>query len=256
MSGYDYAYNAAPARSTGWGSVIAGFFTIVTVVAVAGISGAVVTLELIAPQSPRADASADVAARPSEASVKQHSATPQHVAVVTPRTAIGPIPQAVTQHQQPLAQIQQQPLAHMPEQDQELRAAVAPAPAPAQPQPTIAAAPPPPGANMVPDSELTFAKGYAQRRAAQEAASVAAHSADGKVAAVSQLGRAAVPRKPNYARNYASSARRRYAARGEAMGYYDSRRHEALAYGEEQRPPRRAEPRGGFFGGFGNGSWF
>lgn len=254
MSGYDYAYNVAPARSTGWGSIIAGFFTIVTVVVVAGISGAVVTLELIAPQSPRADASAEVPARSSEASVApQHSAPPQHVAVVTPRTTIGPIPQAVTQHQQPLAQT--------PEQDQNLRAAVARAPAPSQPQPTIAAAPPPPAATLVPDSELTFAKGYAQRRAAQEAASVAGHSADGKVAAVSQLGRAAVVYKPNYARNYASPAHRRYAARGEATGYYgwggglDSRRHEALAYGEEQRPPRRAEPRGGFFSNNSN-SWF
>jgi hypothetical protein len=255
MSGYDYAYNVAPARSTGWGSLIAGFFTIVTVVAVAGISGAVVTLELIAPQSPHADASADVPARSRQASVTPpRSAPPQHVAVVTPRTTIGPMPESVTQHQQPLAQ--------MPEQDQDLRAAVAPAPAPSLPQPTIAAAPPPPAASVVPDSELTFAKGYAQRRAAQEAASIAAHSAGGKVAAVSQLGRAAVLRKPNYARNYASLARHRYAWRGEATGYYDGpggfdfRRREALAYGDEQRPPRRVEPRGGFFGKNNSNSWF
>ena len=66
MSGYEYAYSVTPARPTGWRSVMAGFVTIAAVVAVSGISGAVVTLELIAPKPPRGDTAPDLAVKPSE----------------------------------------------------------------------------------------------------------------------------------------------------------------------------------------------
>jgi len=239
MSGYDYAYSVTPARPTGWRSIMAGFVTIVTVVAVSGISGAVVTLELIAPNSPRGDAAPDVAARTSETTgISDHTAS-----IATPSA-----PMAV------------QPAVQDGKHDGKregltVRATLAPAYAQASPAIAAAAqavAPAAAGksARGVPDTDLTFAKGYAQRHAAQEAASTPAHAADGKVAAVSQLGRAAVAHKAAYARYAGSPDARRIAVRGEATGYYnpyDFRRHEALAYGDE-RPPRRAEPQG-FFGG-------
>jgi len=259
MSGYEYAYSVTPARPTGWGSVLAGFVTVVTVVAVSGISGAVVTLELIAPKTPHADTGPVVTARASETP----DATEHTASIVAPRAPASTAP---------LAPASAAPVAQDHKPDLRTTSPTVAATAPPQSQPTIPAAPQvkPPAADAkvaapasktaraVPDSELTFAKGYAQRRAAQEA--VAAHSPDSKVAAVSQLGRAAAPRKPAYARSYVSPDGRRLAARGEATGYYDRpspydfRRHEALAYGEEQRP-RRPEPRGVFGGFFGNNTF-
>jgi hypothetical protein len=239
MSGYEYAYNISPARPTGWRSILAGCVTVVTVVAVSGISGAVVTLELVAPKPPPTDWVPAVAASSGEA-----TGATGYAAAITPASS-------APASMQPIAQQDHKP-------DQALRTALAPVPlpvpAPAQLRPAVATAPqanaPAPvgkSARGVPDSDLTFARGYAQRHAAQEAA-----ADNSKTAAVSQLGRAAAPRKPAYARNNVAPDPRRL-ARGDATGYYDRpygfdfRRHEALAYGEEQRP-RRPEPRG-FFGG-------
>jgi hypothetical protein len=229
---------------------MAGFVTIAAVVAVSGISGAVVTLELIAPKPPRGDTAPDLAVKPSET-----TGTSDRTASITLPSAPATV----------------QPVAQNGKRDGTsdgltARATLAPPAAYAQAQPAIAAAPQAnapavagKSARGVTETDLTFAKGYAQRhaaqergtqeRASQETASAATPTVDGKVAAVSQLGRAAVPHKPAYARYAGSPDARRQAWRGEATGYYNPyeyRRHEALAYGDEP-PRRRADP--GFFGG-------
>jgi hypothetical protein len=143
----------------------------------------------------------------------------------------------------------------------------------------VAAVPqqPAPAPAAIPDSDLTFAKGYAMRQAAEHGA-VTRH---GKVlvAAKTQLGRAAVKSKPKaYARNNAGNSqdRRRVETaraatqptRGSAYGMFDRfdrpdqfnfARHQALAFGEqrvEQHVARRRidappppRPSGGLFGG-------
>ncbi len=254
MSGYQYAFNVTPARPTGWRSFLTGFVTIMTVVAVSTVSGAMVTLELIAPRPPHANAPPAVAATP----IQIPAATQRAVQVVTPSVA------AVAQDQK-----------HV----QDLRVA-APTPALFAPSiaatPAVAAAPPAvpaasavpveaQAARNVPDSELTFARGYALRRAAQEAAEEAASAAAPKVATVGQLGRAAVVRRVASTRPpLALDPRRVTTARGEGAfdrpERFDSRRREALAYGEQRQPRRPAGGPQGFFtnlfGGNNNSSLF
>jgi DNA polymerase-3 subunit gamma/tau len=105
----------------------------------------------------------------------------------------------------------------------------------------------------VPAKDLTFAKGYAQRRAAQQAAAAAtaaknkvAVTAENNVAAPTeqQFGRPALRRKPSVV---AQTARN-----NERYGVYERfdgfARHETLAYGDNSRPVRRPNS-GGWFDG-------
>src|SRR5262249_3538163 len=95
------------------------------------------------------------------------------------------------------------------------------------------------------EHELTFAKGYAQRRAAQQAAQ-AADSKKGeaatKLAAESQFGRSAAAKpKPKVAR-HDPRLDTRYARE---EGFWGDR-HQALAYGDA-RPRRQPPPVFGLF---------
>src|SRR6185437_16399724 len=110
-----------------------------------------------------------------------------------------------------------------------------------QPAPVAAQQPAP---APIADSELTFARGYAQRQAVANGTAAAPH---GKILVASQthLGRTALKAKPRtYARNNANNPDRR---RTEAYGMFqrfdrpdqfDFARHQALAFGE-QRAARR-----------------
>ncbi len=232
MSRYAYDYSLNPARPTRWGSTLTSIIVVGTVMAVSATSGALVTLQLLA--SPR-----DVVL--------------PHVAA-----AIPPAPQQVTRRV--VALTASVPAA--PSYRVELPTAAGPPTPQSPPPPTVTASVRPapvtvaPAAQPapIPDSELTFAKGYAQRRAIANGA-VIRH---GKVlvAAKAQLGRAAVKSKPRvYARNNANgtnSQDRRgvETARGDAFGMFqrfdrpdqfDFARHQALAFGDQRTPRRRSD---------------
>jgi hypothetical protein len=244
MSRYGYDYSLTPARPTGWRGMLTNTMVFATVMAVSVISGAVVTRELVAAPAPVAGVSqAAVPSAPLAVTRVLVSAAPRTVNV----SAAARVEQPATVAAAPVAQQ-----------------------APAVVPPVAAAVVPPPPAR-VSDSDLTFAKGYAQRQA------VARVAPPGKVVveARAQLGRGAVKAKPKVARNTttADDRRRVAAARTDTLGIFqrfdrpdqfDFTRHQALAFGGEQhlirqtqtpqsQTPRPAAPYGnspnGLFGG-------
>ena len=260
MSRYAYGYSVAPARPTGWRSAFGNFLGVTAVVSLSVISGAVVSYELIGGDArfgSTAFSSAPVApvqARveiPVQAPVKlpAKAATTGSVAPATRPVA----PLAASESPKPAAR------AATP--------AVVPTVAPVAATPVAApqAAPSAPVARndeaAISTGDLTFAKGYALRRAARQAAAQAASpkaaaaqtaTANVKVAAADepgvasekQFGRPAVvaKRKPTAMAQY---------PRGERYGMFErfeGPRHQALAFGDSapQRPVRRS---GGWFDG-------
>ncbi len=260
MSRYAYGYSVAPARPTGWRSAFGNFLGVTAVVSLSVISGAVVSYELIGGDArfgstPFSSAPvAPVQARveiPVQAPVKlpAKAATTGSVAPATRPVA----PLAASESPKPAAR------AAAP--------AVVPTVAPVAATPVAApqAAPSAPVARndeaAISTGDLTFAKGYALRRAARQAAAQAASpkaaaaqtaTANVKVAAADepgvasekQFGRPAVvaKRKPTAMAQY---------PRGERYGMFErfeGPRHQALAFGDSapQRPVRRS---GGWFDG-------
>jgi len=260
MSRYAYGYSVAPARPTGWRSAFGNFLGVTAVVSLSVISGAVVSYELIGGDArfgstPFSSAPvAPVQARveiPVQAPVKlpAKAATTGSVAPATRPVAT----LAASESPKPAAR------AAAP--------AVVPTVAPVAATPVAApqAAPSAPVARndeaAISTGDLTFAKGYALRRAARQAAAQAASpkaaaaqtaTANVKVAAADepgvasekQFGRPAVvaKRKPTAMAQY---------PRGERYGMFErfeGPRHQALAFGDSapQRPVRRS---GGWFDG-------
>ncbi len=237
MSGYKYGYDVAPARPTGWRSGVAGLVTVLVVVVVSATSGAVVTLDLIAPRSLHAKVSDTAVATAPITIPAAPAATKPSASQAVDVTASAPVRPAA------------QPAAPAP------RSSIAAA-APASVPETAAAHAEAQPALSVPDSDLTFAKGYAQRRAVQAAAEqAAARNAGTHVATDHQLGRPAVAvRKPTYARTYGGQEHRVARGDGARPDSFDFRRTRALAYGEQYQNRRQ---QGGFFGNFfGGGNLF
>jgi len=275
MSGYAYDYSLRPERS-GWRSVLTGFLAIVAVVVVSTISGALVTLELIAPQPQRAaqggtrvttaastvaDADvanamrtdATVAASVSQQTIKQQTIKPQTIQTPAPQT---PAPQMLSATSlrgnastDAVASVQSQvqSRAQAPAQmTAQSTATIVPnvAPARAVPANTFASA-----QTDVADSELTFAKGYARRHAAAKASGPLA---DIGVAA-GAFGRTAVKvakakPKPQAVASQDPRDPRRPDASWSA-NRFDFDQHQALAFGDAARQRRPSGPFGGFFGG-------
>jgi hypothetical protein len=245
MSRYAYGYSVVPARPRGWRSAAGNFVGVSAVVLLSGISGAVVAFDLIgggspvvpAPVAAVAPARADVAQAPIKLPIK----TPTQVSTAP---SISPAVAAAAEIQKP-AQRAEAPVAPV---------TAPPAPAPAQlsqnDDPAISS------------SDLTFAKGYALRRAARQAAAAQAQkpaatqnaTPNAKVAAADEqpvahtekpFGRpAVVKRKPSVVARYPRDERyERYGS----FERFDGR-HQALAYGESSRPVRRMNS-GGWFDG-------
>jgi hypothetical protein len=253
MSGYAYDYTLAPARPTGWHSVLTNVLTVAAIVAVSAISGAVVAVELLG-SPPRDEVAPMVAA-----------VTPPPTPVKAPRiVAAAPAPivaPPVLDDQGPAT------VASVPE--------VPPAPmaVASVPQAAFAAAVDDDAARAAPDSELTFAKGYARRRAAQQVAAkpVPARAAPvqvakidtAKIEAQTRFGRAAVvKRKPPRDVTFAQDGlqdNRRTASRTDGFGLFERfdrpdgvRRGQAMAFDSyPPRPARRgnAQQGGGLFDG-------
>ena len=264
MSRYAYGYSVAPARPTGWRSAFGNFLGVTAVVSLSVISGAVVSYELIGGDArfgSTAFSSAPVA--PVQARVEIPVQTPVKPPVKLPAKAA--TTGSVAPATRPVA-----PLAASESPKPAARAAapaVVPTVAPVAATPVAApqAAPSAPVARndeaAIPTGDLTFAKGYALRRAARQAAAQAATpkaaaaqtpTANVKVAAADepgvasekQFGRPAVvaKRKPTAMAQY---------PRGERYGMFErfeGPRHQALAFGDSapQRPVRRS---GGWFDG-------
>jgi hypothetical protein len=208
--------------------------------AVSAVSGVVVTLQLFA--SPAQDVAVPRVAAVAPVTPAPQPAAPRVVAL-TAKAASPPAPAVVaTHHVEASATIAAAPTAAQVPPPASPVAAVKPAPVVAQAAPAPA---------PIADSDLTFAKGYAQRHAVATGTAAERH---GKilVAAKMQLGRAAVKVKPRtYARNNANADRRRIeTARGDAFGMFqrferpdqfDFSRHQALAFGDQRATRRRAE---------------
>ena len=257
MSGYGYDYSLTPARS-GWRSVLTGFLTIVAVVAVSTISGAVVTLELIAPSPQRAAHNrandTQVTASVPQQTVSQQAgpavAAPKVAShVAAPRTV--PSADAATPLQSQQAQAPVQPAAPASTTVAANAAPVSAVPA--------ASSPIAPGAAMayaqatVADSELTFSKGYARRRATQQSvtAAVAGNARLADVGA-SRFGRDNVKVKIYKPRTQAVAAQdpRQDPRRPDATwsaNRFDFDRHQALAFGDAARQQQHRAPNGGNF---------
>ena len=249
MSRYTYGYSLAPARPTGWRSAFGNFIGVTAVVSLSVISGAVVAYNLIGgdarffstPVSSTAVAPAQARAEtPVQAPVKQ---------LPTKAATTGSAASAT------------QPVTTLAASESPKRAARADAPAVVAVVATAAAAPvaAPQAAPIarndevaIPAGDLTFAKGYALRRAARQAAAqtatpnskVAAAADEPGAASEKQFGRPAVvaKRKPSVVAQY---------PRNERYGMFerfDGPRHQALAFGDSspQRPVRRS---GGWFDG-------
>jgi hypothetical protein len=261
MSRYTYGYSLAPARPTGWRSAFGNFIGVTAVVSLSVISGAVVAYNLIGGD-----------ARFFSTPVSSTAVAPAQARVETPVQAPVKLPtKAATTGSAASAT---QPVTTLAASESPKRAARADAPAIVAVVATAAAAPvaAPPAAPAarndeaaIPAGDLTFAKGYALRRAARQAAAQAASpkaaapqtaTANSKVAAVAaaadepgaasekQFGRPAViaKRKPSAVAQY---------PRNERYGMFerfDGPRHQALAFGDSspQRPVRRS---GGWFDG-------
>jgi len=260
MSRYAYGYSVAPARPTGWRSAFGNFLGVTAVVSLSVISGAVVSYELIGGDARFGStpfSSAPVA--PVQARVE----IPVQAPVKLPAKA------ATTGSAAPATR----PVATLAASESPKPAARAAAPAVVPTVAPVAATPvaAPQAASSAPvarndeaaisTGDLTFAKGYALRRAARQAAAQAASpkaaatqtaTANVKVAAADepgvasekQFGRPAVvaKRKPTAMAQY---------PRGERYGMFErfeGPRHQALAFGDSapQRPVRRS---GGWFDG-------
>ena len=245
MSRYAYDYSLSPARPTGWRGTLAGMTVVGTVIAVSAVSGALVTLQLFGAPTPAVVTPRLVAAAP-VAPASQLVAT--RVGALAAKATPAPI---ARNHVAPPATVAAAPSTPAAPH------AAPPVAAPASTASVAAVAQPAPA--PIAESELTFAKGYALRRAVANGA-VMRH---GKVlvAAQGQLGRGAVKPKPrvHVARNNAGTADRRRAdaygmfQRFDRPDQFDFNRHQALAYGEQRSARRRSEPpprqSGGFFGG-------
>jgi len=248
LSRYAYDYSLTPARPTGWRAALTNMAVFATVMAVSAISGAVVTLELVAAPAPVVVVT-QAAAVPSTPPAVTHV-----VASAAPRSANAPAP-APNRVAQPVT-VAAAPAAQQAPARMAAAAIVPPA--------ATAVVPPPPA--PISERDLTFAKGYARRHAAERVAT-ARH---GKVIveAKAQLGRAAVKAKAKvYARNTADDRRHVAAVRPDTFGMFqrfdrpdqfDFTRHQALAFGEQRltrhnETPRPAGPYGnspnGLFGG-------
>jgi hypothetical protein len=238
---YGYDYSLTPARPTGWRGTLANITIFATVMAVSALSGAVVTLELFASSAPPIAARATAAQPPAPHATAQ-SATQMVALAVTPKSAPTSTPKSA-----PAATTASIADAHAVPPATVAAAAIAPIPAP----PAVVQTPQP-QSSPVADSDLTFAKGYAQRRAIARGAPVR----HGKVVveAKTNLGRTALKSKPKtYARNTNTNTntqddQRRVAAaqpgafgmfqRFERPDQFDFTHHQALAFGE-QRTTRR-----------------
>ncbi len=295
MSGYSYDFSPTPARS-GWRSVLTGFLTIVAVVAVSTISGAVVTLELLAPSSQRDAQMRDAQIRDAQirdaqirdAQVRDVSRDVSDAKIVAsaPRQVIQqqsvqtqparPAPEAVAKSgattstatpraasTETVASIQGQPApsrapAQSPAQTAATSAAntasptnaAQPAPPASQPAaPTTAVAPAQP---EIADSELTFAKGYARRQAAKQAATKIAAGKNRLADVGAAVNDVRTSVKVARAKPRQQTVERQDARRPDAYwsaNRYDFDRHQALAFGESSRQQQRRAPSGpfGFF---------
>src|SRR5712671_1476358 len=167
MSRYTYGYSLAPARPTGWRSAFGNFIGVTAVVSLSVISGAVVAYNLIGGD-----------ARFFSTPVSSTAVAPAQARVETPVQAPVKLPtKAATTGSAASAT---QPVTTLAASESRKRAARADAPAIVAVVATAAAAPvaAPPAAPVarndeaaIPAGDLTFAKGYALRRAARQAAS-------------------------------------------------------------------------------------
>jgi hypothetical protein len=246
MSRYGYDYSLTPARPTGWRSVLTSVMTVATIVAVSAISGAVVTLDLLAPPSRPAETAPVIAA----VNVAPAPAAPRAARVVTPRVPDEATVRAVAANTATATIRDQQPAAAAAAQP-----ATTPQSAPVAPIVTA-------DENIstpVSESALTFASGYALRRAVQAAATAPPTTSEqvARVEAETQFGRAANKVKPKtFARANGAPDRRTADARGDGGVFdrfdrndkFDFERHQALAFGD-QRASRRSAPaqQGGLF---------
>lgn len=269
MSSYPHGYTLSPARPSGWGSVFAGVVTVIAVVAVSATSGALVMAELVGkrpdaapPSSASAMSAIEIPAVHQAAAPGATPAQPTKARPADKRVAAAPIPAPASDPIAAPAPAAKPVVAAAPQAAPAAAAkpavAAAPQAAPAAPAQAPNAAQ---VANAVPESELTFTKGYAQRRAAQTAAEQPAPQPTAHAAADHQFGRPAVTqRKPAYAR---AQEQRRYAARDSREQYrdqwrdrdhYDYRGDRAMAYGEQYQGRRSNGSQGGLFGNlFGGG---
>ena len=253
MSRYGYDYSFTPSRPSGWRSVLTNVLTVGTIVAVSAISGGVVALELLG--SPTSVASAPVMTASNVPPAPARAAR-----VVTP-----PVSQQVSAQANASAAVEQP---QSPAAVAQLTAQPAAAPAPqAAPAASVASADEQAAAH-VQESELTFTRGYARRRALQAAAAPSASIEVARVESQTQVGRAAIKAKPKVvARANATQDLPRTADAHPAGGVFerfdqpdkfDFARHQALAFGDT-RQNRRAPPSqgGGLFsnspGGFFHG---
>jgi len=243
MSPYGYDYSLAPRASSGLRSRLTTVLTVTAIVAISAVSGAAVTLNLLGPTATPAERPAIFAMHAPAASAPQ-TATPAPPRPANATVAVAPRSQAPAPAVQPVSP-----------------PATASAP---QPKPAVAAVEAPAIAH-VPDSELTFSRGFARRHAIQAAADAAsAPKSEGAKAEVARVetqgqhGRAARKTKA-VAHNNMQDQRRVAEARGEGGPFnrfeqherFDFGRHQALAFGDSRdpRPVRRQAPSGGFFGG-------
>ncbi len=251
MSRYVYDYSIAPTRPTGWASMLAKLVIGTAVVVLSVICGAVVAFELFGGQTRDSATPAFAAAAP-----------PTHATVQAP-LQVPKVPAPSLKAKQPDA-VASNRVATVPASESRIvdRPAVRPdvvGTVSAPPVVAAPAAPPVAAPEAVSAKDLTFAKGYAQRRAAQQAAAAEA-AAKNKVAVTAenqvtvgnedavatekQFGRPALRRKPSVV---AQTARN-----NERYGVYERfdgfARQQALAYGDNSRPVRRPNP-GGLFDG-------
>lgn len=177
MSGYRYDYPLAPASRSGFRSALTNITVAVVIAAVSGIAGAAVVLELVAPPAPSpgpnpvsGQEQRVLAPEPgaSTATASNRSApvtnAGERVAESNPAAAQSAAPQPASRPSAPQSQAGE---------------GATPAPVPAPPKRTAESAPAPAAppkqeadsrtSERMSASELTFAKGYAKRRAAREA---------------------------------------------------------------------------------------
>jgi len=254
MSRYGYDYSLAPSRQSGWRSIFRSVVMVGTVGAISAISGGVVALNLLGNGSAVADRPVAVAAQPQPASARRaQTVTPtpsrpvraptNAAAAVEKRSAVAAV--ATAAPAQPTAQ---PPATPAPQAAPAPKAAPASAASVEEPKTALVS-------SQVPESELTFTRGYARRRAVQAAAAAKADTKTdvARLEEQNQVGRAAVTKaKPRttFAHQNGSQDQRRVAdARDERPERFDFARHQALAWGDprtNRRPPPQQQ--GGLFG--------
>ncbi len=278
MSRHGYDYSFTPSRRTGWRSAFRNVLIVSTVAAASAISGGVVALDLLGSGSDRAA----VVTPP----VSLHVAR-----AVTPnpsQPASGPAAQPVSKPTNADAAAEKPQAIAATATVAPVQPSITSAPHPAPPQPApmaqaaqapaapVAPVAPPKAAEVaalasarvsapVPESELTFTKGYARRRAVQEAATASSRQKTdvARLESKNQFGRPATKTKPKttLARQNAPQDQRRVAearAEGGVFSRFDQpdradfARHQALAFGDprDSRATRRPPPQqqGGSFG--------